>query len=56
MLLIVAGLGLLLAAWKYKRMPHMSLLNKEFWQQWKRAFWMLFGVVVIAGILKSLFF
>ncbi|HET9412103.1 MAG TPA: hypothetical protein VFO38_04605 [Candidatus Saccharimonadales bacterium] len=54
-LLIIAGVGLLLSVWQCKRMPRKSLLNKEFWQQWRRAFWMLFGVMFIVGVLKSLF-
>lgn len=54
-LLIVVGVGLLLSIWQYKRMPHEKLLNKEFWQQWKRAFWMLFGVMVVVGMIRSMF-
>jgi hypothetical protein len=54
-MLIVAGVSLLLSIWQHTKMPHTSLLNKKFWQQWKRAFWMLFGVMVVAGIIKSIF-
>lgn len=55
MLLIVTGVGLLLSIWQYKRMPHEKLLNKEFWQQCKRAFWILFGVMLVVGMIRSIF-
>ena len=55
MLLVVAGVGLLLSVWQYRKMSHALLLNKEFWQQWKRAFWVLFGIMLVAGIIRSIF-
>jgi hypothetical protein len=53
--LIIAGIGLSLAIWSHIKLPERPQYNQEFWQQWRRAFWMLFGIMLVAGIIRSIF-